>query len=866
LEALMKLLVVDGNSILNRAYYGIKLLSTRDGVFTNGIYGFLNILLKMQQESAPNKIAIAFDKRAPTFRHKKYDGYKATRKGMPDELAMQMPYLKELLAALGYTTVECEGFEADDILGTLARVCDESGGECVIATGDRDSLQLVGGGVTVRLASTKAGRPLTEHYGTDEITLKYGVSPKALIDVKALMGDSSDNIPGVAGIGEKTALTLIARFGSLDSVYENITSHEIKSGVKKKLEDGRDVAYLSYELAAINCEVPIETNLAAYEKRAVDNVEAYRLMARLELFSLMEKFGVRPVSQTEVLPDLPSSAAFDIHFGTLPEDIYTRQLPVDVLFKLSDGQIKTLCIADPDGCALYYIDNDCAVIARKILSSPTPKRTNGLKALHHIAIAGGYEVNNVVFDIEIAGYILNPNSSDYSGERLCGEYGVVMPNPGDYHGEYPELLAQISAFPELADKLAEKIVKNGQTDLLRGIELPLAKVLADMEAAGIGLDVSGLTEYGTRLDEEIAELRKRVWQLAGEEFNIASTKQLGVILFERLQLPSKKKTKTGYSTDADTLDALRDKHPIIEQVLEYRKLTKLKSTYVDGLTAQVNHDGRVRTTFLQTQTRTGRISSIEPNMQNIPVRTPRGSELRRFFTASEGKILLDADYSQIELRVLAHMANDESMISAFANGEDIHTNTAAQVFGLPPDFVTPLMRSRAKAVNFGIVYGIGAYSLSQDIGVSVAEADRYIKDYLAAYAGIRQYMEDIVKFGEENGFVETLYSRRRYLPELTSKNRVMREFGKRAALNTPIQGTAADIIKIAMVRVYERLKSEKLVSRLILQVHDELIIEAPLDEAEKVHEILAEEMMAAANLSIPLVADVSSGTNWLEAK
>ena len=862
----MKLLVVDGNSILNRAYYGIKLLSTRDGVFTNGIYGFLNILLKMQQETAPDKIAIAFDMRAPTFRHKKYDGYKAARKGMPDELAMQLPLLKELLAALGYAILESEGFEADDILGTLARLCKESGGECVIATGDRDSFQLVGDGVTVRLASTKMGRPLAENYGYGEIMEKYGVPPKALIDVKALMGDSSDNIPGVAGVGEKTALSLIARFGSLDGVYENLPSDDIKAGVKNKLEAGRDMAYLSYELAQINCEAPVNQDLAAYEKRPVDNAEAYRLMTRLEIYSLMEKFGVRPVSQTEILPDTQETSALDIRFGTLPKTILEQDYPIDILFLISDNHIKAFCVADSNGGALYYFDDKYSEIAKEVLSSSIPKRTNNLKALHRCSLAGGFDVNNVIFDIEIAGYILNPNSSDYSQSRLCGEYGFAMPNPDDFYGEFPELLAQAAAFPALADKLADKIVKNGQTLLMRDIELPLARVLADMESAGIALDTDGLARYGESLDTEIEQLRGRIWDLAGEQFNIASPKQLGVILFEKLDLPSRKKTKTGYSTDADTLDTLLGKHPIIEQVLEYRKLTKLKSTYVDGLTSQVSADGRVRTTFLQTQTRTGRISSIEPNMQNIPVRTPRGSELRRFFIAPEGKVLLDADYSQIELRVLAHMADDASMIEAFANGEDIHTKTAAQVFNMPPDFVTPLMRSRAKAVNFGIVYGIGAYSLSQDIGVTVAEADRYIKDYLNACAGVKQYMEDIVKQGEEEGYVETLFARRRYLPELASKNRAMREFGKRAALNTPIQGTAADIIKIAMVRVYNRLRQEGLSARLILQVHDELIVESPQDEARRASEILAQEMQGAASLKVPLAVDVNTGANWLEAK
>jgi DNA polymerase-1 len=818
---IMKLLVVDGNSILNRAYYGIKLLSTRDGVFTNGIYGFLTILLKMQQETAPDKIAVAFDMRAPTFRHKIYDGYKAQRKGMPEELAMQLPYLKELLTSLGYAVLEREGWEADDILGTLSRMCSEAGGQCVVATGDRDSFQLVGGGVTVRLASTKMGRPSVENYGHDEIVEKYGVPPKSLIDVKALMGDASDNIPGVAGVGEKTALSLIAKFKSLDGVYENLSSPDIKDGVRKKLEADRDMAYLSYELAAVDCNVPIDIGLADCGKRPVDNANCYRLMTRLELYSLMEKFGVRPESLVEETPS--QSEAIEIIFDNLPEDLEL----IDILF---DDQIESFYI-----CAngkLYY--SDCMDAARRLLASDIPKRTNRIKSLHH-----KFEISNVIFDLEIAQYLLGLST----GEK-----------------------AEPEGFSALADKLTAKLEENGQIPLLREIELPLAQVLADMERAGVALDTTGLKAYGENLAAELEKIQSQIWEQAGENFNIASPKQLGAILFEKLGLPSKKKTKTGWSTDVEVLESLRDKHPLIGNILEYRKLSKLKSTYVDGLSAVVSPDGRVRTTFQQTLTRTGRISSVEPNMQNIPVRTPLGSELRRFFVAPEGKILLDADYSQIELRVLAHIANDKAMIEAFGADEDIHTNTAAQVFGLPPDFVTPLMRSRAKAVNFGIVYGIGAYSLSQDIGVTISEADRYIKDYLAAYAGVRQYMEDVVKSGEENGYVKTLFGRRRYLPELASKNRNMREFGKRVALNAPIQGTAADIIKIAMIRVYNRLKQEKFTARLILQVHDELIVEAPHEEAERAKEILAQEMREAAQLAVKLVVDVSAGANWLEAK
>ena len=859
----MKLLAIDGNSILNRAYYGIRPLSTKDGIYTNGIYGFLTILLRMQQEVQPEAVAVAFDMRAPTFRHKKYDGYKAQRKGMPDELAMQMPYLKELLYTLGYACIECEGWEADDILGTLAKASQENNSECVIATGDRDSFQLIGDGVTVRLASTKQGRPHTEIFDHTAILEKYGVAPRELIDVKALMGDSSDNIPGVAGVGEKTALALISEFSSLDGVYENIDAKSIKDGARKKLIAGRDMAYLSYELAEIDCNAPIDKVTDTYMKKAVDNREAYRIMTKLELFSLMERFGVRPESLTENTAVEKAANTIEIRFNTLPENLLTGKEPVNVLFKLSGTEIMALCVVAD---AIYYCDENCSQIAQNILSSSVAKRTNHLKTLYHHSFAGNYDVQNVIFDLEIAAYILNPTANDYSYARLCSEYGVQVPDDTGFHGEYPELLAEAAVFAALAEKLTLKLELNEQTKLMTEIELPLARVLANMEQAGIMLDTEGLTAFGHKLEGELAQVQTQVYKHAGEEFNINSPKQLGVILFEKLALPTGKKTKTGWSTNVDVLEGLRDKHPIVGEVLEFRKLAKLKSTYVDGFLALVGDDGRIHTTLQQTLTRTGRISSVEPNMQNIPVRTPLGSELRRFFTAPQGTTLLDADYSQIELRVLAHISGDEAMIEAFRNDEDIHTKTAGQVFDLPPMFITPLMRSRAKAVNFGIVYGIGAYSLSQDIGVTVAEADKYIKGYLSAYSGVKQYMQDIVDFGTENGYVKTLFERRRYLPELASKNRALHEFGKRVALNTPIQGTAADIIKIAMVRVFERLQREGLKSRLILQVHDELIVESPADEIEHASRILGEEMEQAVKLNAPLSAHVNTGHNWLEAK
>lgn len=860
----MKLLAIDGNSILNRAYYGVKLLSTKDGTFTNGIYGFLTILLRMLQETSPDAVAVTFDTKAATFRHKRYDGYKAQRKGMPDELAQQMPLLKELLQYLGYKTIELEGFEADDLLGTFGRACCEKGNQCVIATGDRDSFQLINDCVNVRLASTKGGKPQADVYDEAAIFEKYGVKPLQLIDVKALMGDSSDNVPGVAGIGEKGASALIQQFASLDYIYENLDALPIKDNLREKLRSGREMAYLSRELVTIDCNAPIETDIETYRVAPPDNANAYALMARLELFSLIERCGIKPqsVAQIETEPVAP----LEIEFNALPKNCLDEKSTVDVLFAFgADAHAPVAVCVVADG-KLYLTDNDAAAVAREILTSPAKKRTNNIKTLYHFGLENGFVPQNIIFDAEIAGYILNPTATDYAIARLAGEYAIAPRELDNLLGVHTALLEDCAVFAPLADKLLDKLSQNGQMKLFTQIELPLARVLAEMEHTGFAVDTDGLTAYGGKLDGEISRLQARIYELAGEEFNINSPKQLGVILFEKLGLPAKTKTKTGYSTNADALDVLKDKHEIVASVLEYRTVAKLKSTYVDGLLRVVGSDGRIHTSFQQTLTRTGRISSTEPNLQNIPVRTELGSELRRFFRASDEQILLDADYSQIELRVLAHIAEDKNMIEAFNSGEDIHTNTAAQVFDMPPLFVTPLMRSRAKAVNFGIVYGIGAYSLSQDIGVTVSEADKYIKSYLETYGGVKRYMEDTVEYGKEHGYVKTLFERRRYLPELASSMRPTREFGKRVAMNTPIQGTAADIIKIAMVRVFTRLKSEKLKARLILQVHDELIVEAPLEEAETASKLLREEMEAAVSFSVPMEAEVGMGNNWLEAK
>ena len=864
----MKLLAVDGNSILNRAYYGIRLLSTKDGAYTNGIYGFLTILLRMEQEVKPDAVAITFDMREPTFRHKKYEGYKAQRKGMPDELAQQMPPLKDLLKHLGYPIVQLAGYEADDLLGTLARGACESGNSCVIATGDRDSFQLIDDCVTVRLASTKGGKPMAELWDEAAIREKYGVDPIQLIDVKALMGDSSDNVPGVAGVGEKTALALIHQYQGLAYIYDHLDELDIRDTLKSKLRGDKEMALLSRELVTIDRNAPIDAKTESYKRREPDNAAAYRLMARLEMFSLMERFGVKPgdapAPEDAAAAARPEDQALDIFCEAPVEDWLAGVKQVDFLCVFAGDVPATVCIRGAE--ALYLYDASARDVLGALLQSPLPKRTSHLKQLYRYALKEDIPVLNMVFDAEIAGYILNPTANDYSVGRLAAEYGVSAQQIAPFLGEYGDLLQDLACFTGLADALSDKLSENSQVLLFREIELPLAKVLASMELLGFAVDTDGLRDYGKMLDTEIARHQSEIYRLAGEEFNINSPKQLGVILFEKLGLPAKKKTKTGYSTNAEVLEGLLGGHDIIRSILDYRQVAKLKSTYVDGLLAQVQPDGRIHTTFQQTLTRTGRISSTEPNLQNIPIRTALGSELRRFFRARQGDALLDADYSQIELRVLAHIAGDKNMIAAFQSGEDIHRNTAAQVFGLPPELVTPGMRSSAKAVNFGIVYGIGAFSLSRDIGVTVSEADRYIKSYLATYSGVRAYMDDTVEFGKKHGYVQTMFRRRRYLPELSSSNRAMREFGKRVAMNTPIQGAAADIIKIAMVRVWERLAKENLRARLILQVHDELIVECPPDEVEAVTRCLHEEMENAAALRVPLVAEVGRGESWFDAK
>ncbi len=851
----MKLLAMDGNSIFNRAFYGIKLLSTKDGQYTNAIYGFIQILGRLKELVEPDAIAVAFDLRAPTFRHKKYAEYKAGRKGMPDELAVQLPPLKEWLTLMGYDCLEVEGYEADDILGTLAQAASDQGETCVIATGDRDALQLISKNVHVLLTTTKMGRPEVVEYDEEKLKERYGLTPPQMIELKALMGDASDHIPGVPGIGEKTALALISQYGSVDAIYSQLDSLDLKPGVKAKLEAGRDSAYLSRELGTICCTVPIETDLKAYLPKPRQDAKLAALMTRLEFFKLMEKWGIDPAATPPVAAEPAREVAYCADAAALVKKA-SEAKSADLYPDFENGAVGLFAA----GQAGIVPADDPALLA--LLADPAiEKRVYDAKAFYHFYADG---LQSVRFDSLLAGYLASPSASSYDLERLAQEYGAT--NPAFEQDDVPPLVCRAALAGVVAQKLQIPLEQNGLMHLLQTIELPLSKVLADMEHLGFAIDRQSVAHQGEVLEKRIAEIEAEIYRLVGETFNLNSPKQLGEILFVKLGLPAKKKTKSGYSTNAEVLESLRDAHPAVSLLLEYRQLAKLKSTYCDGLLKAVGPDGRIHSTFNQTETRTGRISSTEPNLQNIPVRQEEGRQLRRFFVAKPGYVLCDADYSQIELRVLAHIAGDTAMIRAFNEGVDIHTLTASQVFGLPPEMVTPLMRSRAKAVNFGIVYGIGAFSLSKDIGVTRAEASQYIKGYLATYPQVDAYMHRIIEQAKADGFVTTLFGRRRYLPELSSSNAAIRAFGERVARNMPIQGTAADIIKIAMIRVYDRLKREGLDAQLILQVHDELIVEAREDQAERACQILKEEMEHAADLSVKLLVDVHSGKTWYDAK
>lgn len=841
----MKLLAIDGNSIINRAFYGIKLLTAKDGTYTNAVYGFINILNRLTELEKPEGVAVAFDLKAPTFRHKKYAEYKAGRKGIPEELAQQMPIMKEWLTLAGYTCVECETYEADDILGTLAALCEKSGNECVIATGDRDSLQLVSDTTRVLLAATKMGKPEIINYDKAALFERYGLTPPEMIELKSLMGDSSDNIPGVAGVGEKTATDLITRFHSIDNIYESLETLDIKESVRKKLEAGRESAYLSRELGTICREAPINTDISHYKIKPRNDVELARLMTRLEFFKLMEKMGLKPDnSGMQLSLDISDKKSFKF--------IKNADIKNNADIYITDGKIAAVS----GGTVTVISDGE---LEKLLKDGAIRKRVHDFKNLSkkYPDIAG------VRFDTMLAAYLCNPSASSYATDRIIAEYAPYEP---EIEGETDEFIKNACLFSLACNTLENELEKTGQKKLFDEIELPLARVLGEMELCGFSADVNGLKALSGELDTRIKSLESEIYSLVGYEFNLNSPKQLGTALFEKLGLPAKKKTKSGYSTGAEVLEGLKNEHPAVSLLLNYRQLAKLKSTYADGLQDCIAEDGRIHSTFNQTEARTGRISSLEPNLQNIPVRTAEGRRLREYFNAPAGRVLCDADYSQIELRVLASMSEDANMINAFDSGTDIHTVTASQVFGLPQDMITPELRSRAKAVNFGIVYGIGAFSLSKDIGVTRAEADRYIKSYLAAYPGVAAYMEKAIEDAKKNGYVTTLYGRRRYIPELSNSNGNMRAFGERVARNAPIQGTAADIIKIAMIKVSRSLKEEFPAARLILQVHDELIVECDEKDAEGVCALLEREMESAADLAVRLTAEAHFGKTWLEAK
>ena len=851
----MKLMILDGNSIVNRAFFGIRQLNAPDGTPTNAVYGFLAILQRLLDEQKPDAVCVSFDLKAPTFRHKAYEGYKAQRKGMPEELAVQMPILKEVLDDMGIRRYELEGYEADDILGTAASICEKEGWECVIVTGDKDSLQLVSEGTTVCNVKSRMGQTETILYTPETFAQEYGFGPKGMVDLKALMGDSSDNIPGVPGVGEKTALDLVRKYGSVDEIYANLDTIDIRDSLRKKLAAGEESARSSYWLATIFREVPIpfrpEENLWNRNYRP----ELYDLMKRLGFQKYIEKWGLAPTeesvqaAQAEKLPHV--SVRGDAELAQLMT-VLSEKKPIAV--HTADG-LEALEVCD--GKAVFELSwSECGEdyngLLRGIFAADQPKYAHHVKELMNLLLAEGLPIDSFAFDTALAAYLLDATGGDYSLERISARY------LGEERGG-------AEAIWRLVPALEEKLDEYHMRTLYETAELPLCRVLADMEQEGFLVDRRALYAFGESLNADIARLQQSIWSHAGREFNIQSPKQLGEVLFEELMLPSGKKTKTGWSTNADVLEKLRGKHPIVDEVLEYRMLTKLKSTYADGLLKVISEDGRIHTSFQMTVTDTGRLSSREPNLQNIPIRKKLGAQIRGMFVASPGKVLVDADYSQIELRLLAHISDDKTMQEAFLSGEDFHAVTASQVFETPLAEVSPALRSRAKAVNFGIVYGISAFSLAQDIGVWPNEAKAYMEAYLSKYHGVRDYMEHIKEQAKADGYVTTLYGRRREMPELKSSNFNVRSFGERVALNMPIQGTAADIIKLAMVHVYERLKAEGLEAKLLLQVHDELIVECPEAEAEKVSALLKEEMENAAHLAVPLTAEVHSGHSWAEA-
>lgn len=876
-----KLLIIDGNSIINRAFYGIKLLTNKHGLYTNAIYGFLNIMFKHLDELMPDCVAVAFDLKKPTFRHKMYPQYKAQRKGMPAELAQQMPVMKEILDAMNITILEKEGYEADDIIGTVSRMCREQDVECYILTGDKDDLQLAADTTKILLTVTRGGTTSTTEFDSDDVEDTYGVTPEQFVDVKALMGDSSDNVPGVKGIGEKTAFEYIKKFKSVENLYDNLDDSIIKPAARKKLEEGREMAALSKTLCTIDRNVPLDFEPDDAAVKEYDSERLTKLFVNLEFSSFLKKLGTKDSKQDIVFPE------FEIVEDLPRADKLLSESGDTLAYKLFENDGELFAAAFLSGSEAYFVSSDSESLAGLLKpyfeNESVMKVSSDIKADIVLMNKYGVDFSDSYFDLSVAAYIINPLKSSYDISSVAMDFlSLALDDEKTFFGSGKQtktvaelsdeelsryITRQLGVYMQLKEYEENKIKEDGQQMLLYDVELPLVRVLATMEIEGVLVDRESLFEFNESLKISIDVLEQEIYSLAGESFNINSPKQLGVILFEKLGLKAVKKTKTGYSTNAEVLEKLLGEHEIIEKILNFRQLSKLKSTYGDGLLAVIDEKtGRVYSKFNQTVTVTGRISSTEPNLQNIPVRTELGRELRKMFVAKEGCVLVDADYSQIELRVLAHISGDGHLIEAFKNNEDIHTATASSVFGIPQSEVTDLMRSRAKTVNFGIVYGMGDFSLAKDLGISVKEAREYIDNYFAKYSKVREYMNHIIESTKETGYVSTMFGRRRVIPEINSSNFMVRSSGERMARNTPIQGSAADIIKMAMVSVYKEIRNRNLKSRLILQVHDELIIETALDEEQEVRQLLEECMVNAARMSVPLVAETKSGKSWYDAK
>jgi DNA polymerase-1 len=879
----MKLMVLDGNSILNRAYYGIRPLSTREGLYTHAVYGFITTLQRLLDEENPEALCVTFDRREPTFRHRADADYKAQRKPMPPELAMQLPVMKQVLSAMSVPCYELAGYEADDLIGTISRKCQAAGWDCVIVTGDKDSLQLITDRTKVKLVSTRMGQTTTKDMTPETFREQYGFDPIHMIDLKALMGDTSDNIPGVPGVGEKTAMALVQEYGAIDEIYRLLPDLHAKPAAIRKLTEGEESARHSYWLATIVTDAPLDFD-PAENLRQPFRPELYDLFLRLEFQKLIDKYHLRPHQETAEKPEVTATVV-PVRTEDQARDLLAQWRQAEAVTVYAMPDLSALSVQWDAGenaswaAELWTGDyqGDWQALLAALFAADIPKVSHNVKDLMRTLLDAGLPAEGFVFDTALAAYLLDATAGKYDLPRLFVAYfNQELPKPvhlepdafsplGDQAAAWAALHSYGAAIEALHGVLLPRLREQGMEKLYFDVELPLCRVLADMERSGFLVDGGALARFGADLSDTIDRLEQRIYAAAGQQFNINSPKQLGKVLFEDLGLPHGKKTKTGWSTNADVLEKLKD-HPLVADVLTYRQYAKLKSTYADGLLKVIDPDGRIRTSFQMTVTATGRLSSTEPNLQNIPTRTELGSKMREMFVAAPGHVLVDADYSQIELRLLAHISGDTAMQQAFLSGADFHTVTAARVFHVPQDQVTHQMRSRAKAVNFGIVYGISAFSLSQDIGVTVQEAKEYMDRYFATYTGVKQYMTDVVDKAREQGYVETLWHRRRALPELKSSNFNMRSFGERVALNMPIQGTAADIIKLAMVRVHSRLAREGLAARLIMQVHDELIVECPEEEVPRVEALLQQEMQGVAELSVPLLAEAHTGRNWLAAK